>query len=53
MTNKELIINLLDKKMSEEIFVYTKEGKKRIKYVCSTESEIDEPRYFTEILLED
>ena len=53
MTNKELIINLLDKEMGEEIFVYTKEGKKRIKCVCSTESEIDEPSYFTEILLED
>lgn len=52
MTNKELIINLLDKEMSEEIFVYTKEGKKRIKCVCSTESDIDEPRHFTEILLE-
>ena len=53
MTNKELIINLLDKEMSEEIFVYTKERKKKIKYVCSNESEIEEPIYFTEFLLED
>lgn len=52
MTVKELIIELLNKDMSEEVFVNTEEGLKKVRCVCSTESDTGEPRYYQEILLE-
>lgn len=52
MTNKELIINLLDKEMSEEIFVYTKEGKKKSSASVRLNQRLMNRDIFTEILLE-
>lgn len=53
MTVKELIIELLNKDMSEEVFVNTEKGLKKVRCVCSTESYTGEPHYYyQEILLE-
>ena len=52
MTRKELIIHLLDGELNDEVFVNTKEGKKKVKCVCSCESSVNEPRYYSEILLD-
>lgn len=53
MTVKELIIELLNKDMSEEVFVYTEKGRKKVRCVCSTESDVSTPRYYQEIIMED
>ena len=52
MKVKELIIELLGKDMSEEVFVDTGNGLKKVRCVCSMESDTDNPRYYQEILLE-
>lgn len=49
MKVKELIIELLSKDMSEEVYV----GKKRVRRTCAMESDSNNPRYYTELLLED
>ena len=53
MKVKELIIELLSKDMSEEVYVKTESGLKKVRCVCSCESDNSEPRYYQEILLED
>ena len=53
MKVKELIIDLLSKDMSEEVFVDTGNGLKKVRCVCSMESDKGNPRYYQEILLED
>lgn len=53
MNVNELIKELIDKDRYDEVLVRTKDGLKKIKYVLPVESDISDPRYYTEIRLED
>ena len=51
MKVKELITDLLGRKMDEEVFIDTEEGLKKIRCVVSAKSE-NHPRYYVAILTE-
>ena len=53
MKAKQLISKLMEGDISDEVYVRTEKGLKKVKYVIPTESDMGNPRYFTELMLED
>ena len=54
MKVKQLITKLMEGDTSDEVYVRTEKGLKKVKAVIPTESDDDNPaRYFTELMLED
>ncbi len=54
MKAKQLITKLMEGDTSDEVYVRTEKGLKKVKAVIPTESDDDNPaRYFTELILED
>lgn len=54
MKVKKLISELMEGNTSDEVYVRTEKGLKKVKAVIPTESDDDNPaRYFTELMLED
>ena len=53
MTVKDLMFKLIDGDKNDEVYVRTKDGLKKVKAVIPTESDMGDPRYFTELMLED
>ena len=53
MKVKELICKLVEGNTSDEVYVRTEKGLKKVKAVIPTESDMGNPRYYTELILED
>lgn len=53
MKVKELICKLVEGNTSDEVYVRTEKGLKKVKAVIPTESDMGNPRYYTELMLED
>ena len=53
MKVKQLISELMEGDTSDQVYVRTEKGLKKVKAVIPTESDMGNPRYYTELMLED
>ena len=48
-----MMSKLLEMEKDDEVYVQTKYGLKKVKAVIPSESDMGDPRYFTELMIED